>query len=234
MAPALTPFGVTCPEIAGTEGCRGLCHHPGLPPRRAGDVPQFPGRLRRDSAWLRRSETSPSPTAFSSTATFLRHGKSLFFAGRGMEGNGQVLMPPVGQEGEKPRVFYRVELHTVLRLQVVGPLIFSLFGSFSFPGTCFSPRRRRLPGPAQLCEARDGRGLWPRPAAGGVSSAEQSWLPVRAHPWPGIPAGHMVWNARGISPRRHLRRLLSLCQGVLDSRLPRRGQEEVEIWGRAP
>lgn len=82
-----------------------------------------------------------------------------------------------------------------------GPLFFPLFGSVSFPGTCFSPRCRRLPGPAQLREVRDGRGLWPRPAAGGVSSAEQSWLTARAHPWPWMPAGHMVWNARGISPR---------------------------------
>lgn len=164
-----------------------------------------------------------------------------------MEGNGQVLMPPVGQEGEKPRVFYRVDLETVLRLQVVGPLIFSLFGSFSFPGTCFSPRRRRLPGPAQLCEARGGRGLWPQPAAGGVSSAEQSWLPVRAHPWPGIPAGHMVWNARGIfppSPSPTAPEPLSGCarQPAATQRAGRSGdlgpgsvgnrQTEGYIWGR--
>lgn len=76
-----------------------------------------------------------------------------------------------------------------------GPLFFPLFGSVSFPGTCFSPRYRRLPGPAQLREVRDGRGLRV------PSSAEQSWLTARAHPWPGMPAGRMAWNARGISPR---------------------------------
>lgn len=54
-----------------------------------------------------------------------------------MERNGQVLMPPVGQEGEKTRVLYRVGLETVFSLQVVGALIFSPLWLCFFPRYMF-------------------------------------------------------------------------------------------------
>lgn len=105
---------------------------------------------------------------------------------------------------------------------MVGSFIFSFLGSASFPGTW----ERSLSSAAPRCGAAAGCG--PGPAAGGVSLADQSWLPVRAHSRPEIPAGRTAWDARGMSPRHHLRRLLSLCRGLLRSGCHAEGREK---WG---
>lgn len=85
-----------------------------------------------------------------------------------MEGNGQVLMPPVGQEGEKTRVLYRVGLETMFRLQVVEALIFSPLWLCFFPRYMFfsemsetsrssaAPRGARRPRPVAPARCRWG------------------------------------------------------------------------------
>lgn len=152
-----------------------------------------------------------------------------------MEGNGQVLMPPVGQEGEKTRVLYGVGLETLFRLQVAGALIFSPLWLCFFPRYMFFSEMSET---SRSSAAPRGAGR-PRPVAparcrwglfGGTVLAYSSCPPLALDArWP-----HGVECPWDIPPVRHLRRLLSLGQGLLDSRLPRRGQEEVGIWGRVP
>lgn len=154
----------------GVPLCRRRCHHPGLTltsgKRRRGARAVFGGaRGDRDES----VSTPPFPTAYLSTATSLRHGKPLLFAGSRVErlSQGSKLLP----------VCLRVRRDFTVLSAALRPDLDSRWWVpyFFYVWLCFSPRYMFSPDPGHLREGRAGLSLWPRrQCRGRVSPAKQS------------------------------------------------------------
>lgn len=221
----------------GVPLCRRRCHHPGLTltsgKRRRGARAVFGGAQgdRKESV-----STPPFPTAYFSTATSLRHGKPLLFAGSRVErlSQGSKLLPGCLRVRRDFTVL-SAALRPDLDSRWWVPY-FSMSGSASLPGTCFLQIRgtSERGGPASTCgpgaSAGGGSLLLSSPDSQSVliTGAGCTHIHTQRPPSPTSSTPPPSPSPTAPEPSAGFAR-----RGSRALRLPRRGQEGEGIWRRA-